>query len=439
MRAPAAAVFVLLFVLHGVAEGAGPVIRWVDFEGKPVFPVFADRIVDAIDDADREGDDMVVIQVDTPGGGVETMEAIVKRMLAAKTPIVVWVGPSGARAASAGFFILIAADLAAMAPGTRTGAASVVSAIGKNEEGDVMLKKANNDAAALVRTIAEHRKRNIEACQSAVFAAEAYTDTVALEKGIIDLVAKDRDDLLSKLEGREIRRFDGSVVSLRTAGARFVSTERNVQQRFLEFVGSPYVAFFLLLLGIAGIYVELSHPGLILPGLVGALCLLLFALAAQVLPVSAIALLLILLAIVMFILEIKVTSYGMLTFGGVACLVIGSLMLFRGPVPELGLPLTVVLPPSLALGALCIFAVRLAVRAQRTPIGTGVEGLVGEVAEVTQSLDLSGKVFVHGEIWNAASVSGSVGKGERVRVVRVENMRLLVEPLGGKPAERGNG
>ena len=411
----------------------------MDFEGKYVLPGFEDRIVRAIDDADREGNDLVVIQLDTPGGMLSSMETIVKKMLAAKTPIVVWVGPSGARAGSAGFFILIAADVAAMAPGTRAGAASVVYGGGKGEEGDVLLKKANQDAAALVRTIAEHRGRNVEACEKAVFAADAYTDTVALETGIVDLVAKDRNDLLAKLDMREVHRFDGSVSVLHTTGARFVETETRLQQKFIEVVASPYVAYLLLLLGLGGLYVEMTHPGLVFPGVVGVLCLLLFALASRVLPVSTVGLLLILLAVAMFVLEIKVASYGMLTFGGTACLVIGSLMLFRGPIPELRLPLSVALPPSLALAALCAVAVRLAVRAQRAAVGTGVEGLVGEVGEVTQDLAPEGTVFVHGEIWNATSASGSVGKGERVRVVKVESMRLVVEAAGKKPAERGNG
>jgi len=436
MRPSTVAACALAVLLHAAALGAEPVIRWVDFEDKYVLPGFEDRIIRAIDDADREANDLVVVQLDTPGGMVSSMETIVKRMLAAKTPIVVWVGPSGARAGSAGFFILIAADVAAMAPGTRAGAASVVFGAGKSEEGDVLLKKANQDAAALVRTIAEHRGRNVEACEKAVFAADAYTDKIALESGIVDLVAKDRDDLLGQLDGKAIHRFDGSVAVLRTAGARFVQTETHLQQKFIEFVASPVMAYLLLILGLGGLYVELTHPGLVFPGVVGVLCLLLFALASRVLPVSTVGLLLILLAVVMFILEIKVASYGMLTVGGTVCLVIGSLMLFRGPIPELRLPISVALPPALALAALCAVAVRLAVRAQRAAVGTGVEGLVGEVAEVTQDLVPEGKVFVHGELWDATLQSGVARAGQRVRVVRVDNMRLVVETVGTGPAGR---
>ena len=420
----------------GSAGAAEPVIRWVDFDAT-ILPVIANRIIGSIDDADRQGDDLDVVQLDTPGGLVSTTEDVVKKMLSAKTPVVVWVGPSGAQAASGGFYILIAADVAAMAPGTRTGAASVVYGIGKSEEGDVALKKATNDAAALVRSIAEHRGRNVEACEKAVFAADAYTDRVALERNIIDLVAKDRTDLLAQLEGREIRRLDGTKVVLHTTGARFVVTETTLRQRCLELVGSPAVAFLLLIVGLGGIYVEMTHPGVVFPGVVGALCLLLFGLAAQALPVSTIGLLLILLGIVMFILEIKVTSYGMLGFGGVLCLVVGSILLFPGPSPELRLPLSVALPPSLALAALCAVAVRLAVRAQRAAVETGADGLKGEIGEVTQDLRPEGKVFVHGEIWNAVAASGPVASGSRVRVVKVEDMKLTVEPAENRAGKGG--
>lgn len=268
-----------------------------------------------------------------------------------------------------------------------------------------------------------------------MFAAEAYTDTVALNTGIINLVAKDRDDLLRQLDGRDVRRFDGSTVRLTTQGARFEQTEVGARQKVMEFIASPYVAYLLFLLGVGGLYVEMTHPGLVFPGVIGVACLILFAFASQILPVSTIGVLLILLAIVLFVLEIKVTSYGMLTVGGILCLLVGSTMLFKGPIPEMRLPLYVALPPSLALGALCAFAVRLAVRAQRTKVATGVEGLTGEVGDVTRDLEPEGMVFVHGETWNAVSSSGPIPRGARVRVVKVENLRLTVEPTGdAKPA-----
>jgi membrane-bound serine protease (ClpP class) len=425
----------LVLLLIQPAHAADPVVRLVEFDAD-VNPVTAHRIIRAIDDAEAEGDEFVLIELDTPGGLVTSMEDIVQRMLTAEVPIVVWVGPSGARAASAGFFILIAADVAAMAPGTRTGAASTVMLGGENTEDNVLLKKANEDTAALIRSIAEHRHRNIEACERAIMEAKAYEESVALNDGLIDLVAKNREELLQLLDSREIRRFDGSVVTVRTADARFVTSKFPWRQKFMELLANPIVAYLLLLGGLAGIYVEFTHPGAVFPGVVGALCLLLFALAAQALPISAIGILLILLAIVMFILEIKVTSYGMLTLGGVLCLIMGSVILIDGPIPEMRVPWLVVLPMSLTVGAVCAVALRLAVRAQLHRVGTGVEGLAGETGTVTEALDPEGKVFVHGEIWNAASASGSVPQGVRVRVVKVEEMQLTVELAEERSANR---
>jgi membrane-bound serine protease (ClpP class) len=277
----------------------------------------------------------------------------------------------------------------------------------------------------------------VEACEKAVLTAEAYTDGQALKERIIDVVAADVDDLLRQLDGREIRRFDGSTTKLRVAGARIVVQETTFREEVLGILANPLVAYLLLLVGLGGLYVELSHPGLVFPAVMGVLCLLLFAFSAQVLPVSAIGILLILLAIVLFVLEIKVVSHGMLTVGGLVCLVIGSLMLFRGPIQELRLPLVAVLPASLTLAAACAFAVRLAVRAQRTPVATGVEGLAGELGTVVIDLDPDGKVFVHGEIWDAASEGGPLPRDARVRVVRVEAMRLIVEPVPPSPAKGG--
>jgi membrane-bound serine protease (ClpP class) len=425
----------LALLLLQPAHAAEPVVRLVEFDAV-VNPITAHRIVRAVDDAEAEGNDLVLIELDTPGGLLDSMEDIVQRMLAAEVPIVVWVGPSGAKAASAGFFILMAADVAAMAPGTRTGAASTVILGGDNTEDNVLLKKANEDTAALIRSIAKHRNRNVEACERAVMQAKAYEESVALADGLIDLVARDRDELLELLDSREIRRFDGSVVTVRTEGARFVTSEFPWRQTFMELLANPIIVYLLFLGGLAGIYVEFTHPGAVFPGVVGALCLLLFALSAQALPISAIGILLVLLAIVMFILEVKVTSYGMLTVGGVVCLVLGSVVLIDGPIPELRVPFGLVLPMSLALAGVCAFAVRLAVKAQLHRVGTGVEGLAGKTGSVTEALDPEGKVFVHGEIWNAISAGGPVAQGERVRVVRVEDMQLTVEPADDRSANR---
>ncbi len=405
-------------------------VRRVEFD-QPVTAASVQRIVRAVDDARVAGDALVFVRLDTPGGDVDSMESAIKSMLGSPVPIVAWVGPSGARAASAGFFLLLAADVAAMAPGTRTGAASVVFAFGESKDDDVRLRKITNDMAAAGRSIAEHRGRPLEQVEKAIRSAEAFTDATALEAGLVDLIAKDPDALMALLDGREIRRLDGTTTTLSLDRITWVESERSWTQRFTEVLASPVVAFFLLLVGLGGLYIELTNPGLVLPGVVGALALILFAFAARMLPFSAVGILLILLGIVMFVLEIKITSYGLLGLGGTACVVLGSLLLFPGPVPELRLPLAVVLPASLTFAAFCAVAVRLAVRAQRAPVATGVEGLVGAVGTVTDPLEPAGKVFVHGEIWDAVAGEGRLGRGTRVRVTGVEDMTLRVEALGG--------
>ncbi len=250
----------------------------------------------------------------------------------------------------------------------------------------------------------------------------------------IEFVAADIGDLLEQLDGREIRRFDGSAVRLHTAGARFATSEVSWRHEFMEFLATPAVAYLLLMLGLLGLYVEFTHPGVVFPGVAGALCLLLFAIASQALPVSAIGVLLILLAIVMFLLEIKVVSYGMLTLGGIVSLVVGSVMLIDAPIPEMRVPLYLVLPVSVVIAGLISLVVWLAARAHRARVGTGREGLAGMVGVVTDALAPEGKVFVHGEIWDAVSNAGPIPKDAKVRVVRVDELTLTVEPAAAGPS-----
>jgi membrane-bound serine protease (ClpP class) len=413
---------------------SAPVIRYVEFDAS-VNPISKEWIIQAIDLADRNGEMLVLIRLDTPGGLVTSLQEIIKRMLSAKTPIAAWVGPSGAHAASAGFLILIASDVTAMAPGTRTGAASVITPSGEGEKENTGLKKANNDFAALARTIAAHRKRDVDACEKAVVDATVYTDQEALKNGIVGLVARDRDDLLRQLDGREVRRFDGSTTILRTNGAQIVSAAASYREKILGWLAEPVISYFLLMLGIAALYMEFNNPGLIVPGAIGALCLLLFAFSVSLLPVSAVGVALILIAIFLFVLEIKIASYGLLTIGGLLCLVIGSLMLYDGPIPDLRLSLAVVLPTSLVVAGACALALRLSVQAHRTKIATGVEGIVGETGEVTIALAPAGKIFVHGETWDAVTAAGThLARGTRARVVRVDGARLVVEPADAPPA-----
>ncbi len=423
----------LLVCLPAGAEEA-PVIRWVDFD-QSVNPISIQRITRAIEEAEANGEEMVVIRLDTPGGMVVSLHTTVQAILNSRVPVVAWVAPPGAHAASAGFFILVAADVAVMSPGTRTGAASTIVMGGENREDDVGLKKMNEDGAALLRSIAERRGRNKEACEEAVFAAKAFEESVALEKGLIDFVAADRKDLLEQLDGREVRRFDGEVITLRTGGAVFTESKFAAKQLVFEFLADPTIAFLLLAVGGFLIYFEFQYPGMIVPGVLGAICLLLFAVAAMNLPVSVLGFLLIGLSIVLFVLEIKIVSHGLLTLGGAASLVAGSLILFDGPIPELRVSPWVVVPVVSAIVLFIFVAMRLALRAARAQVSTGIEGLQEKIATVTLALAPQGKVFVHGETWDAISGAGSVAEGTKVRVVGVEDMVLTVEPLDGEADE----
>jgi membrane-bound serine protease (ClpP class) len=420
----------LAVLLSAAAATAGTSVRLVRFE-TDINAATAKRVVEAIDAADAAGDALLLIELDTPGGSVDTTEALVKKILAAKTPIAVWVGPSGARAASGGFYLLIAADVAAMAPGTRTGAAAVIFGMGKSDEGDVLLKKTTNDLAALARSIAEHRGRNVEACDKAVISAESFTDAAAVKDGIVDLVAKDRDDLLRQLDGRKVTRFDGRVTTLALAGASIVEPVRTrtarLEERVGGFLANPTVVYLLFLIGLAGLYAEFNHPGTWIPGLVGAIALILFAFSAQQLPISAIGFMLVVTGLALFVLEIKIVSHGVLGVAGTIAVIAGSVMLFPGKGGDLRPPLLVVLPGSLTLAVFCFVATRLAINARHAPLTTGVEGLRGEIGVVEQPLEPDGTVFVHGALWKATAASGFLPAGTRVRVVRVRDLIVDVE------------
>jgi membrane-bound serine protease (ClpP class) len=305
--------------------------------------------------------------------------------------------------------------------------------MGKSEEGDVLLKKATNDLAALARSIAEHRGRNVEACDKAVVSAESFTDAAAAKAGIVDLVAKDRDDLLRQLAGRKVKRFDGRETTLALAGAGIVEPVRSnsarLEERIGGFLANPTVVYLLFLIGLAGLYAEFNHPGTWVPGLVGAVALILFAFSAQQLPISAIGLLLVLLGLALFVLELKFASHGVFGVVGTMCVIGGSVMLFPGAGGDLRPPLAVVLPGSLTLAVFCFAATRLAIKARRAPLATGVEGLRGEIGVVELPCGPEGTVFVHGELWKAMAASGPVPSGTRVRVVRVRDLIVDVEPV----------
>jgi membrane-bound serine protease (ClpP class) len=393
-----------------------------------IHPVSAEYMMETMDLADRNSATFIVFTLRTPGGLVDSTRSIVSHMIAAKTPLAVFVAPPGARAASAGFLLTIAADIAAMAPGTHIGAAHPVAGSGEKMD-DTTARKAAEDVAAYARTLASRRHRNVTLAGLAVTESRAFTEEEALGASppLIDLVASDIPELLTKLDGRTVTRFDGSIVALRTKGARVVPVTMSLRQRVLSAIAHPNVAYLLLSLGTLGLTIELWSPGAVLPGVAGGLCLLLAFFALQILPVNYAGLLLILFGLVLLGLEIKVPSYGLLTAGGLASLVFGSMILFDSPIPELQLSLRVVLPVVLGFAGVAIFLVRLGVASQRQPAVTGVAGMIGELGHAMTTIgpESPGRVATHGEIWQATSEE-SIPEGARVRVTRVDGLWLVV-------------
>ena len=388
-----------------------------------VHAVSAAHVVQAIERADARKAPLLVVRIDTPGGLDSSMRQIVDRMLNCTTPVAVFVGPSGARAASAGFVITVAADVAAMAPGTNIGAAHPVAGIGQMDE--VMSKKVTSDAAAYIRGKAERRGRNVEMAEKAVVESRSFTEKEALDNKLIDLVARDVPDLLAQLDGRVVRRFDGTSVTLRLADERTFAVRMDWRQAILSAIARPEVLFLLLLGALAGLGAEISHPGLIFPGVIGALCLILFLFASQILPVSGAGVLLILLAVGLFVAEVKVASYGLLTVAGLVAMILGAMMLVDSDLPELRVSAWTLLPVMLAFAGFTIAIVRLVMQAQRRHARTGVEGLVAQPGQAVSELAPEGWVVVQGERWRARATE-PVAAGERVVVEAVEGLQLRV-------------
>jgi membrane-bound serine protease (ClpP class) len=416
-RTGAALAFLLLPAATTRAE-----IPVVELDGV-VHAVSAAHVVQAIDRADAQAAPLLVIRIDTPGGLDSSMRQIIDKMLNCRTPVAVFVGPSGARAASAGFVILIAADVAAMAPGTNTGAAHPVAGIGQMDE--VMSKKVTSDAAAYMRGKAERRRRNVEMAEKAVVESKSFTEKEALELKLIDLVAKDVPDLLAQLDGREVKRFDGTTVTLHLSGHKTVDVKMDWRQAILSAIARPEVLFLLLLGALAGLGAEISHPGLIFPGVLGTLCLILFLFASQIIPVSGAGVLLIVLAVALFVAEVKVASYGLLTLAGLVAMILGAMMLVDSELPELRVDPWTLLPVILVFAAFTIALVRLVLQAQRRKAQTGREGLVAQRGQAESDLAPEGWVLVQGERWRARSTE-RVAAGETVVVESVEGLLLRV-------------
>jgi len=389
--------------------------------------------------AAERGAELVVLELNTPGGTLVSLRSMTAAITRSQVPVAVYVTPSGGRAASAGFFLLIAADVAAMAPGTNAGAAHPVTLGGrpgtgaeKEKSPDAEIAKAVEDAAALARSLAAERGRPVEWAEKAVRESLSYSADEARRHGLIDVVATERSALLERIDGRTIRRFDGRTHVLGLGGAEVSTIERTVAERVLMVIGDPQVAYLLLLLGFLGLMVELFSPGAVVPGIAGGISLLLALYAFSVLPVSGAAILLIAAGIGLLVAEAFVVSHGLLALTGVASFALGSLMLIDTPIPQWRIGLGLVLPTAAVLGAASLLLLSQAWRLRRAKPRSGLEAMIGEIGEMTSGIDASrgeGTVFVHGEYWTATSERPLPG-GARVRVERVEGRRLRVEPAG---------
>jgi len=427
--------------LRSVVSNAGPAesrprVVELRIDGE-IDPVMSEYITAAIDQANSEGVALILITMDTPGGLSDSMQQIIQRILDSRAPVAVYVTPTGSRAASAGFFILEAADIAAMAPGTHTGSASPVLAIGGYPivVDETMKKKIMSDATAYLRSYAGRRGRNVELAETAVTDAKAWTEQEALGGQLIDLIVRSKEDLVAQLNGRAITRFDGRKMTLALANAQIEVSEMSARQRLLARIVQPDIFFILLLVGVLGLYTEFTHPGMIAPGVIGGIALVLALFAMHILPVNIVGLLLIFLALAFFILEAKYTSHGVLAAGGIISMLLGALMLVRSPLTGAGVSPGVALGVTLPFAIIAIGLMRLVLRSRRWKPQTGVEELVGEQGEVTTAISDSagagaarGMVFVHGELWRAAAKE-AIPKGTRVRVVRVEGLTVYVEPV----------
>jgi len=421
MKLPVYALLILI-LLTTVCDAADGVVRVVNING-PVNPVTAGYVIRNLRAAAMRQEKLFLIDMDTPGGLDTAMRDIIKEIFASPVPVVVYVSPSGARAASAGAVIAMSADVCAMAPGTNIGAAHPVS---MGEQPDkVMQEKMLNDAEAYVESIARKRGRNFEEAKKMVRSSSSLAAEKALEAGVVDLIASSRANLLQKLNGRAISR-DGKTIFLKTLGARIEVHEMGTREKILDAISNPNVAYVLMMLGMLGLFFELSNPGVILPGVIGGISLILAFFAFQTLPVNYAGVLLILLALILFIAEVKVVSHGMLTVGGIISMILGSLLLFESPEPYLRVSWSVIFVTVFCVAAFASIAVSKAIKAHRQKPSSGKEGLIGEEGRADSDISPEGKVFVRGEYWDASS-DQVISRGDKIVVTGVEGMRLKVK------------
>jgi membrane-bound serine protease (ClpP class) len=424
-RISAAVGAALLFLLAWPdAKAAAPTIVQVEFDDV-VHPISADFVKAGLAHAREIEATAVIIRLNTPGGLADSMREIVEAILASPVPVIVWVGPSGSRAASAGLFILLAADAATMAPGTNTGAAHPVSITGTPIDNAIETKIVN-DAAAFLRSYSAKRGRNAALAEQAVTESRSFTDQEAFDNHLIDAVTKDIPELLSLFDGKELKRFDGRTQTLRLRDAAVERFEMTPRQKLLSWIMNPNIAFILGAIGLLGLYIEVTHPGLILPGVAGGISLILALFAFSVLPINFTGVALILLAIVLFVLEAKITSHGILTVGGILAMVVGGLMLVEGPIPELTIHLSTVLAVAIPLALITVFLLRLVLQSHRTKSATGDGWILGRTGTAITEIRKSGKVLVEGEVWNAWS-KNTIPPGAWVRTVALEGLLLEVQ------------
>jgi membrane-bound serine protease (ClpP class) len=416
-----AIVLALLFAAHAASADVLKIV--VD---DAIHPIVTERIARAIQEAQRTHADAVLIELRTPGGLVTATIDIVHEILTSPVPVIVYVAPAGNRAASAGFYILEAADIAAMAPGTNTGAAHPV--ISGAAMDPVLKDKLENDAAAHLRSYSGKRGRNVEVAESAVRQSKSFSADEALLNHLIDYVAKDENDLFRQLDGKTITRFDGSKTVLHLAGKGVIVQKETLKQEILSFMMNPSISFMIFAVGMLCIFFEFNHPGAILPGVVGFIAVSISLYTLQLLPLRSMAVVMIIASFAMFILEAKLQTHGIVGAGGIVLMVLGALLLVDGPIPQMRVQLWAALAVAIPIGTITVFLMTIALKARRNKVVTGVQGMIGEVAIVCAPLTPSGKVFVQGELWDAVSPA-NVDAGCRVVVRRVENLVLHVEPV----------
>lgn len=429
MQLPRLSHLVLIAALAPVtARAQGPTIVQIDLDDI-VHPVSSEYVRSGLDHAREVGARAAILRINTPGGLADSMREMVEAILASPVPVITWVGPNGARAASAGFFVLLAGDVAVMAPGTNTGAAHPVSITGGRID-EVMEKKVVSDASAYIRSYAAKRGRNAQLAEQGVVESRSFTAEEALKENLINDVIDDIAGIIERYHGKTVTRFDGQSTTLNIEGAAVEVFEMSVRQQVLSRVLNPNVALVLALLGLVGIYVELSYPGLILPGVVGGISLIVALFSFNLLPVNWTGAALILLAVTLFVLEATITSHGILALGGIVAMVAGALMLVEGPIPQLRIQLSTTLAVAIPLALISVFLVRLAYLSHGKKSVTGGQGMIGELGVAKSAIHDDGKVLVHGEYWNASSAT-PIPAGSRVRVVRIHGLRIEVEAVNG--------